>query len=95
MPLFPSIFSAFSLFGEYVVRSFLPDGVFFYFVTTGWIFYVSLCENSINQSINQIQKEYESSSNKIKTGMMPRQNLSCSFRRKVPNNTVHDSVSSK
>ena len=25
--------------------------VFFYLVTTGWTFYVSLCENSINQSI--------------------------------------------
>ena len=29
MSLFPTIFSAFSLYGEYVVRSFLPDGVFF------------------------------------------------------------------
>ena len=28
MSLFPSIFPAFSLYGEYVVRSFLPDGVF-------------------------------------------------------------------
>ena len=29
MSLFPSIFSAFSLYyGEYVVRSFFPDGVF-------------------------------------------------------------------
>ena len=28
MSLFPSIFSAFSLYGEHVVRSFLPDGVF-------------------------------------------------------------------
>ena len=27
--------------------------VFFYLVTTGWIFYSSLCENLINQSINQ------------------------------------------
>ena len=27
-----------SLFGEYVVRFILPDGVFFYLVTTGWIF---------------------------------------------------------
>ena len=56
MSLFPSIcfctISAFSLYGEYVVRSFLPDGlVFFYLVTTGWIFYISLlCENSTNQS---------------------------------------------
>ena len=24
----------------------------FYFVTTGWIFLIGLCENSINQSIN-------------------------------------------
>ena len=28
MSLVPSIFSAFSLYGEYVVCSFLPDGVF-------------------------------------------------------------------
>ena len=29
--------------------------VFFYLVTTGWIFYISLCENSIkkSQSINE------------------------------------------
>ena len=27
--------------------------VFFYLVTTGWIFDISLCENSINQSIKQ------------------------------------------
>ena len=26
--------------------------VFFYLVTTGWIFDVSLCEDSINQSVN-------------------------------------------
>ena len=31
---------------EYVVRSFLPNGVF-YLLTTGWIFDISLCENSI------------------------------------------------
>ena len=37
---------------EYVVRSFLPDGVFSNLVTTGCFFYISLCENSIN-SINQ------------------------------------------
>ena len=29
--------------------------VFFYLVTTGWIFDISLCENSFNQSINQSQ----------------------------------------
>ena len=39
---------------EYVVRSFLPNGVF-YLVTTGWIFYISLsCENS-TKSINHIE----------------------------------------
>ena len=44
--------SAFPLYGEHVVRSFLPDGIFFYIVTTGWIFdIILLCENSINQSI--------------------------------------------
>ena len=31
--------------------------VFFYLVTTGWIFDISLCENSINQSINVIPLE--------------------------------------
>ena len=52
--LFPSIYctiSAFSLYGEYVVRPFLPN-CFFYLVTTGWIFDISLCENSVNQSTN-------------------------------------------
>ena len=56
MPLFPSIFctiSAFSLYGEYVVRSFLPMMLFFYLVTKGYFLDISLCENSINQSINQ------------------------------------------
>ena len=46
MSLFPSIFctiTVFPMYGEYVVRSFLPDGVL----------YISLCKNSINQSINQ------------------------------------------
>ena len=44
--------AAFSLNGEYVVRFFLPNGVF-YFVTMGWFFYSSiLCDNSINQTIN-------------------------------------------
>ena len=27
--------------------------VFFYLVTTGWIFEISLCENSIKKNINQ------------------------------------------
>ena len=43
--------SVFSLYGgEYVVRSFLPDGVLFY-LTTGWIFDISLRENSIQNLI--------------------------------------------
>ena len=52
MSLFPSICFRFLFVWtiEYAVRSFLPDGVFFYLVTTGWIFDISLCENSINQS---------------------------------------------
>ena len=47
--LFPIFFcpiAVFSLYGEYVVRSFLPVGLF-YLVTTGWIFDISLCENSM------------------------------------------------
>ena len=55
MSLFPSIFctiAAFSLNGKYDdVLSFRM--VFFYLVTTGYIFDFSLCENSINQSIIQ------------------------------------------
>ena len=54
MSLFPSIFctiSAFSLYGEYVVRSFLPDGVFLPCDHGLDFFYISLCDNSINQSI--------------------------------------------
>ena len=35
-----------------VCRTFFSSGwCFFYLVTTGWIFYISLCENSVNQSI--------------------------------------------
>ena len=58
MLLFTSIFctiAVFSFCGEFVARSFLPDDVFF-FVTTGWIFDMSLCENSSNQSINSINR---------------------------------------
>ena len=41
------------LFVWRVRRTFFPSGwYFFYLVTTGWIFYISLCESSINQSIN-------------------------------------------
>ena len=29
---------------------------FFYLVTTGWICYISLCENLINQSTNQLRR---------------------------------------
>ena len=57
MSLFPSIFCTipvFSLYGEYVVRSFLPDGVFLlYDHGLDLLFDISLCENSINRSINQ------------------------------------------
>ena len=44
--------SAFSLHGEYVVRSFLPNGVFLPcdHELDFFIFYISLCDNSINQS---------------------------------------------
>ena len=55
MSLFPSIFctiAAFSLNGKYVVRSFFPDGVFLLIPCDhGLDFDVSLCENSIYQSI--------------------------------------------
>ena len=50
--LFPSIFctiAVFSLNGEYVVRSFLLDGVYLP-CDHGLDIYISLCENSINQS---------------------------------------------
>ena len=41
------------LFVRRVRRTFFPSGwCFFYLVTTGWIFYISLCENSINQAKN-------------------------------------------
>ena len=39
--------------------------VFFYLVTTGWIFYISLCDNSINQSINQGLHEDQDGSSSI------------------------------
>ena len=56
MSLFSEYFctiAAFSLNGEYVVRSSLPNGDFFYLVTTGWVFEISLCENPIQ--FNSIQ----------------------------------------
>ena len=56
MSLFPSIFltiSAFSLYGESTPYVLSFRMVFFYLVTTGWIFYISLREKiSVNQSIN-------------------------------------------
>ena len=61
MSLFPSIFctiSAFSLYRRVRRTFFLSGWCFFYFVTTGWIFYISLCENSINQ--NQCRLMYSS-----------------------------------
>ena len=43
-----------SLYGEYTVPFFLSFGmVFFYLVTTRWIFYISLCKSSFI-SINQL-----------------------------------------
>ena len=36
-----------------------PDG-FFYFVATGWIFEISLCENSINQCTMMYKTLFES-----------------------------------
>ena len=55
MSLFPSTFFVpfpLSLCMDYRVRrTFFPSGwCFFYLVTTGWIFDISLYENSINQS---------------------------------------------
>ena len=45
------VFSRFLLVWR-VRRTFFPSGwCFFYLVTTGWIFDISLCENLINQSI--------------------------------------------
>ena len=41
-----------SWYGEYFVRFFLPDCVVFDLAPTGCFFYISVCENSINQSIN-------------------------------------------
>ena len=40
----------FSLYEEYLC-CFLVQMMFFYFVTKGWIFDISICENLINQSI--------------------------------------------
>ena len=45
-------FPLFSLHGKYVLYVLSFQMVFLYFVTTGWIFDISLCDNSINQSIN-------------------------------------------
>ena len=63
MSLFPSIFctiAAFSLYGEYAVCSFLPNGVFL-LCDHGLGFDIRLCENSINQSKKYWAKCYYSS----------------------------------
>ena len=65
MSLFPSIFctiAAFSLYGRLSFRM-----VVFYLVTTSWIFYISLCENSINQSIISLCKKINPMSQGRKT----------------------------
>ena len=57
MSFVPSIFctiTVFYLHVEYVLFYF--QILFFYLVTTGWIFYISLCEDSINQSKSSIQQ---------------------------------------
>ena len=61
MSLFPSIVVPlpFSLRMESTSYVFLIRMVFFYSVTTGWIFYIILCENSINQSINESPYVYQ------------------------------------
>ena len=51
MSLFPSTSFPLSLCMESTSYVLSFQMVFFYLVTTGWIFYISLCENSINQSI--------------------------------------------
>ena len=56
MSLCPSIFVPlpFSLSMESTSYFFSFRMVFFYLLTTGWIFDISLCENLINQSIKSI-----------------------------------------
>ena len=45
------------LFEWRVRRTFFPlEWCFFYLLTTGWIFYISLRDNLINQSINQTRQ---------------------------------------
>ena len=66
MSLFRSIFftiAVFSLYGEYVVRSFLPDGVS-YLVTTGWIFCI---QSIINQSSSLRRGKQKQNKQKAKT----------------------------
>ena len=55
MSLFPSIFFVLLplLYMESTSYVFPLRKVFFYLVITGWIFDISLCDNSINQSINK------------------------------------------
>ena len=58
MSLFPSIFciiAAFSLYGEYVVRSFLPNGVFLR-CDHGLDFDISLCDNKKNKKSVVVEK---------------------------------------
>ena len=43
--------------------------VFFYLVTTDWMFYTSLCENSINQSKYRASSVVLKKSNSIRFGL--------------------------
>ena len=52
MSLFPSTSFPLSLCMESTLYVLSFRMVVFYLATTGWIFYISLCENSTNQSIN-------------------------------------------
>ena len=58
MSFFPSIFVPLPFYFciESISYIFLFRMVFFYLVTTGWLFDLNLCENSINQSINNVYR---------------------------------------
>ena len=69
---FPFVCLEMSLFSEYflyhcrflvvwrVRRTFFPsEWCFYYLVTTGWIFYISLCDNSINQLIQKSTSKHQ------------------------------------
>ena len=79
-----------------VRRTFFPSGwCFFYLVTTGWIFDISLCENSINQSIKESRRKVTLLFPEKQSLVLGRCERSGSTHRPLSETHTHDSPAKK